>query len=61
MDIRAKIKSAWKAYGREAVRAVLTFLIAALAFGAGWLVGSRTFTRPPIIVNCPPSLYEPSR
>jgi len=34
------------------------FLSAILAFGLGWIIGSKSLKRPPIIVNCPAQLYE---
>jgi len=34
------------------------FLLAALAFGAGWLLGAGVEKRPPIVVNCPAELFQ---
>lgn len=58
MDLKGKIKAFWNTRRGEAFIAAVIVLLTALAFGSGWLAGSRTFTRPPIIVNCPPSLYQ---
>ncbi len=48
----------WKEQSRELILALLVFLIATAAFGLGWLTGSKTLTRPPIVINCPSYLYE---
>lgn len=37
------------------------FLLTALAFSVGWLLGSRLEERPPIIVNCPAELFQNSQ
>lgn len=53
-----KIKGVQKAWGREVAFAAAVLLLTALAFAGGWLAGSRAFTRPPIIINCPALLYD---
>jgi hypothetical protein len=58
MNIKEKIKTGYENWNREALIFTAVFLLALFSFGLGWMIGSRNFTRPPIIVNCPPTLYE---
>lgn len=56
MDLLKKIKEL--SPREELLLAGAVFLMVTLAFGVGWLLGSRVYERPPIVVNCPAELYR---
>jgi|GEM_PF-4332797 len=55
----SKIKYFWEDYQEDILWALFIFLMVSLAFGIGFVLGSRFYENAPINISCPANLLAP--